>query len=218
MSATGFLPSKHGFAFANCFECGTPVVKIGPLGIGDISRGLCGGMIYLALDYYYQQREVPRELTDDLLFQLRRRLLQSFDIPFGYFRYYEGQWRPDWDLEFAGVRFVDGLPTRNLTVEWPKVKSLLDTGAPVPLGLLQVKTFNLNPWILGLNHQVLAYAYDWNAPLGDASVRIYDPNYPGDDGVSLNLKLDGSVTHSVTGARVRGFFATEYRKPSNATF
>ena len=43
---------------------------------------------------------------------------------------------------------------------------------------------------LWLNHQVLAYGYEWIAPLGDVCIRIYDPNYPGDDTVTLTLKLD----------------------------
>ena len=217
MIATGFLPSKHGFPFANCFACGTPVFQLGPFGIGDVSRGLCGGMVYLALDYFFNHRAVPKELNDELLSQLRHRLLESFDLPFGYLRYYEGQWRPEWDKWFAGVRIVEGLPRRTLAVEWPKVKAVLDAGSPMPLGLVQVQSFNPNPWILGLNHQVLAYGYDWLPPLGDVCIRIYDPNYPGDDAVSLTLTLDDpeaddAVTHSVTGSRVRGFFMTEYRK------
>jgi len=215
---TEFLPSKHGFPFANCFAHGTPVLEIGPFAIGDISRGLCGGMIYLALDYFFSRRTMPPELNDKLLTELRHRLLESFDFPFGYLRYYESQWRPERSVSFAGVTVVEGITRRTLTVEWPKVKALLDAGSPVPLGLVQVKTYNLNPWILGSNHQVLAYMYEWIAPLGDVCLRIYDPNYPSDDTVTLTLKLDDlesgdAVIHSVDGPRVRGFFITAYRKP-----
>ena len=52
IAVQGFLPSTHGFDFANPFPPG-PTIMLGPLdprriGIGDASTGLCGGMVMTA--------------------------------------------------------------------------------------------------------------------------------------------------------------------------
>jgi hypothetical protein len=50
-----FLPSADGFAFANDWPQGPAVtvpLLIGSVGIGNIARGLCGGMVFAALDYW----------------------------------------------------------------------------------------------------------------------------------------------------------------------
>ena len=102
-----------------------------------------------------------------------------------------------------------------LTVEeWPRVQTALDAGQLAPLGL--VKAHSFDPREIGKNHQVLAHAYDL-ADDGTLTLKVYDPNFPGDDGVtlSLNLRSDGAnVVHSREGESVRGFFLTEYRPPA----
>ena len=61
----GFLPSTHGFHFANAWPSG-PTVRLGPLdprwlGIGDASDGLCGGMVYTVGDLYSAGLTAPSD-------------------------------------------------------------------------------------------------------------------------------------------------------------
>ena len=69
--------------------------------------------------------------------------------------------------------------------EWPKVKAELDSGKPVPLGLVTVKS--ADPRELGQNHQVLAWGYELDA--ADLNIYIYDPNLPEDDEVFISLSI-----------------------------
>lgn len=53
-SPQGFLPSRHGFAFVNSWPSEPAVVlttPFGKIGVGNASAGLCGGMVFAALDY-----------------------------------------------------------------------------------------------------------------------------------------------------------------------
>jgi hypothetical protein len=217
---SGFLPSKHGFPFPNSYPPGTPVVTVptpfGKLRIGDAGLGVCGGMAYAAVDLFRSGRPVPPEPSPEVFGYLCRRLLDSFDFPFGFLRYYAWQMRPDASRFLSGVRVLNGVSRLTAVEEWPKVKAQLDAGSPAPLGLVKVRTYSLNPWHLGKNHQVLAYGYALQGET--AEVFVYDPNYPCDDGVSLRFDLTAPdagrpVVHSREGPSVRGFFRTEYRWP-----
>src|SRR6185295_879722 len=51
----GFLPSRNGFRFANSWPAGparTWHLGLVHLGIGDVGRGLCGGMAFAARDRF----------------------------------------------------------------------------------------------------------------------------------------------------------------------
>ena len=113
----------------------------------------------------------------------------------------------------------DGLTRLTVEVEWPQIRALLDAEQPAPLGL--VKAHSFRPIELGKNHQVLAYAYDLDDESGELALKVYDPNYAGDDGVTLTLNVydpmaGRPVTHSREGESVRGVFLTEYRVPASA--
>jgi len=54
-----------------------------------------------------------------------------------------------------------------------------------PLGLIQTKS--ADPLQIGKNHQVLAYGYDPNG--NDLRIKIYAPNHPRDDNVTLSLNI-----------------------------
>src|SRR5207253_3158613 len=93
----GFLPSTCGFRFANAFWAQPlfriPLPGLGELRIGDASRGLCGGMVFAARDYFERGCPPPddREPPDHgspLFGHLVRRLLHSFHLPWGPLRYY----------------------------------------------------------------------------------------------------------------------------------
>ncbi|MFD9733287.1 hypothetical protein [Umezawaea sp. NPDC059074] len=67
LELTEFRPEFHGFRFANSFSTlvfpPIPLLpSIGPFG------GLCGGMTFAALDYFFARRPVPQHTTADLPF------------------------------------------------------------------------------------------------------------------------------------------------------
>src|SRR5262249_58968229 len=99
-----FVPSDDAFAFANDWPA-VPAVSvpllIGSIGIGNAARGLCGGMVFAALDYWHAGVVPPggRPHPGTPLFRfVVRRLIASWRIPAGVARYYRGMWRSDADL------------------------------------------------------------------------------------------------------------------------
>lgn len=194
-----FLPSRHGFRFANAF---TPQ-RLGPLLGGGWTIGLCGGMSFAAMDYFLAGRPVPPHAappeTGWLLHYLVKRQLHSLHLPGGVWRYYRAM-----------------LPGRSrqtlaesVAQEWPRIRRELDAGRPCPVGLIFACT--ANPLQLVQNHQVLAYGYE-QLPGGRIWLRLYDPNYPANDAIALAFggPAHWLPTHSM-GRPVYGFFHTPYR-------
>ena len=96
--------------------------------------------------------------------------------------------------------------------QWHQVKHDLDQGVPSPLGIVTVHSDQLSD--LGLNHQVLAYAYTETA--GSVTVRVYDPNRGQNDDVTIRFDT-GRPTGATTFTHnldidhdVRGFFRSTY--------
>lgn len=214
----GFVPSRHGLPFPNWFPPGTPVVVLptpfGPVPLGNANGGLCGGMVFTAIDLFLLGQPPPPAADPPVVQYLGRRLLDSFNLPFGFLKYYDWQCRPNASRGWAGVTVQAGVSalTRD---EWPRVRAELDAGRLAPLGL--VKAYSYDPRAIGQNHQVLAHGYDLAAD-GTVTLSVYDPNFPGDDGVTLSLNLNAvgaNVIHSREGEPVRGFFLTEYRPPAD---
>lgn len=218
---TAFRPSTHGFRFANCFPSGTPVITVptpfGRIPIGNAAGGLCGGMVYAALDAFFSGTPVPQAdaAGPELIARLGRRLIESWDLPFGVLRYYDWQRRRLADRTFAGVTVEAGLTSLTL-LEWPKLRTALDAGRPVPLGL--VNADSLSPRAAAENHQVLAWGYEWDEPSGDLTVNVYDPNHPLRDDLALRWTTAAdpavglAVRHTNEKRPVRGFFVSEYRR------
>jgi hypothetical protein len=224
----GFVPSKAGFRFANSFPR-VPVRRIGVPGvlsipIGDASNGLCGGMAFAARDYFEADRSPPEDTTppgesSPLFRYLVDRLFDSFDLPVGPARYLElmNPALADGDSVLAQIGIgPHGRAWRMIREEWPKVRTDIDGGHPSALGLVRVKS--LNPLDLKMNHQVLAYGY--SSDDGSLSLRIYDPNRPGDDELTLSLQIShprrpSSIRSTLPGSAVVSFFRVPYssRKP-----
>lgn len=202
---TPFSPRAHGFAFPNTFPSGKPVFRVrtpfGGLPVGDASKGLCGGMVFAALDHHRLGRPLPTDAETPGLFDyLVRRLWASFRLPWGPARIYRWTASPDVSSLTAAA--------------WPKVRAELDAGRPAPLML--IKASSLNPWDLAHNHQVLATGYAID-PGGVVTLTLYEPNYPlagdADEPVELRLAAPGSggpIDHSREGESVRGFFLNPY--------
>jgi hypothetical protein len=215
--ASSFLPSADGFAFTNSWPS-APAVTVptpfGPVGIGNAANGLCGGMVYAALDYWHA-REVPppaRPAPGSPLYEyIVRRLIDSWHLPAGAAEYYLWMNLPDADATATvlgrTVVIQRGVSSRTTEQQWPLIKASLDAGIPAPLGVVTVKS--PNPGALGQNHQVGAYAYTMTGT--EVTVRMYDPNSGQDDDVWI--RFDGSAPFSTNiniAEPVRGFFLTAY--------
>lgn len=220
----GFLPSTHGFRFPNRFPR-VPVRRIGIPGIvsvpiGDASNGLCGGMAFAARDYLEARRPPPQDHSppdeDTPLFRyLVDRLFDSFDLPLGPGRYLElmNPVLPDGDGILSRVGIAPRSRARRMiTEQWPAIRADIDGGHPSALGLVRVKSWNAVD--LKLNHQVLAYGYRLEGGL--LTLRVYDPNRPRDDDITLSLRITdpggpAPVQSTLPGRPVLSFFRVPYR-------
>lgn len=218
----GFLPSTSGFRFANSFPH-VPVRRIGipgvvSLPIGDASNGLCGGMTFAARDYFESERPPPDDTEapgeGPLFDYLVDRLFDSFGLPLGPARYLElmNPLLSDGETLWSRMGVTPhGRTWRMVTQEWPKIRAEIDGGHPSPLGLVKVRS--ANPFDLKRNHQVLAYGYDLVG--SSLTLRLYDPNQPGRDDVTMSLIVASSTLPAVVTATLPGsvfaFFAVGYR-------
>jgi hypothetical protein len=216
-----FLPSRDGFAFPNSWPP-APALRLPPplsrIGIGNAARGLCGGMVFAALDYWHAGRRPPatRPAPGSPLYQfIVRRLIDSWHLPAGVARYYAWMNLPDGDAsrQRRGYQLtVRGLRWRTVTQQWPLVRASIDAGIPAALGVVTMAS--AWPGVLGRNHQVLAYGYALSGRT--VSVAVYDPNSGPDDRVRVcfdtaDASAPAFFEHSLSIAwPVRGFFVTAY--------
>jgi hypothetical protein len=240
----GFVPSADGFAFANAWPAAPAVtvpLLVGSAGIGNAARGLCGGMVFAALDYWHAGVEPParQPAAGTPLYRfIVRRLIDSWHLPSGVARYYRWMLRPDGDSAGAWRRVTGsrhGVARRTISREWPAIRASLDRRVPAALGVVTVAS--ANPLRLGANHQVLACGYSVAGTV--VTLRVYDPNVGPDDDVRIRFDTAGDGPASTAGLAgpastagpdtafahnlglrlpVRGFFLTRYapRRPPAA--
>jgi hypothetical protein len=207
---TGFAAATHGFRFANSFSLTDTVVprslrrKAPFLSLQDIVIGLCGGMCFAALDYFYQPRPIPGAASVD---QLSLELVDYL-------------WRRQWDSLRGGalakvltwtLRQDSSLARSIAGWEIPKLRTNLRDGAPCVLALIRVGGI---AEVMG-NHQVLATGYDFVPETQQMTLRLYDPNFPGEEpAVSMNLSQppEGIRLAESTGETLRGFFVIDYAR------
>ena len=207
----GFLPSTHGFHFANAWPPG-PTVRFGPLdpriiGVGDAADGLCGGMVYTAADLFAAGVPVPpvREpfANGSARFNsIVRRQIQSlawFTVPIRY-----------WLRSALGGSFGGDRASATLDLEWPKAKTEIDAGRLVLIGLIRVAS--LKPCQLTMNHQVMAFGYAEDGR--GVTLDLYDPNWPDRDDVTITIHLDPALRPTSlsqsTGEPLLGWFVLPY--------
>ena len=143
-------------------------------------------MIFTAMDLYHLGLPVPQEHSPPLFAYFARRLIESWNLPFGALKYYDWQRRP---LASRASRdsYRAGLTVRTVEAEWPRIRADLDAGHPVALGVVKVEGWDFRR--IAQNHQVMAYGYDLDEAKNEVTIRIYDPNYPGDE-ATLTLNLE----------------------------
>ncbi len=206
----GFLPSTSAFAFPNSFPPGIPVVTITipplpPIAIGDASNGICGGMVYAAMDFFLSQpRLLPPTSTSlpsggsPFMNYLLARLVDGFALPFGPAsnakRYVDFMSTLDHDTWVSR-----GAPSVIVGHEWPQIKADIDAGRLCPIGLVGgvwVWPTNIAAIVsmLGHCHCVLAYGYDLDAA-NNLTLHVYDPNDPlaYDSTIEMNI---GNPAHT----------------------
>ena len=197
-----------------------PVVEVptpfGTLKLGDASGGVCGGMVFAAVDFYLLNQPAPRERTPELFRYLCRRLLDSWSLPFGVMRYYDWQRRSGATRYWLGTRMGSGVTRLTVIDEWPKIRAAIDTGVPAPLGLVKVQSWRLQE--MARNHQVLCHGYTEADDGSKTALHCYDPNWP-DCNVRLTIDLtapdeEKMIEHSEEGFTVRGIFLTDYARPT----
>src|SRR3954451_6410835 len=150
MARGGFLATTDGFAFTNTWPKQPAVVLDTPFGsvdIGDASKGLCGGMAFAALDYWYADVTAPTAqpaLGVPLYSFLVARIVDSWHVPAGVAQYFQLMNVPDGDQVFRvlgqNVLSQRGLSWRTVVQQWPMIKEDLDAGRPCPLGLVTVRS------------------------------------------------------------------------------
>ena len=221
MGDSPFLPSINGLRFANAWpsdaHIAVRVPGMGNVTVGNATKGLCGGMLFTALDVFatgHQPLPDPRPPAGSPLFRyIVRRHIDSWDLPSGVLKYYHWMNLPDADTNL-GLATLHGVGRRTLEQEWPAIRADLDAGHPSPLGLVTVA--GAQPSRLAQNQQVLAYGYTLAGC--ELTIKVYDPNTDpttGDD-VHLSLSLANPsgttpVTHNASiGGPIRGFFRVPY--------
>ena len=198
---TGFRPSTDGFSFSNTWHDTV-------LGV-VASRGRCGGMVFAALDAFAAGLPLPDSA--------RERTLPAHDSAIARWiwrRQVESVLMPPGANALAFARYTY-LPTTHALGIGPATRKelmplfdLLRSGRPAPLGLVSA----LGLPHIARNHQVLAYAAEFGESA--ALVRVYDPNHPLRDDVTIEVPL--AITPDVAeriGGRVkpwRGFFVEDY--------
>ncbi|HJP88888.1 MAG TPA: hypothetical protein VJ850_07645 [Candidatus Limnocylindrales bacterium] len=186
----GFLPSRNGFRFANRWPSGpawTWQLGLVQLGIGDVGRGLCGGMAFVAADRFTDGAAPPAEegppaFGDPLFREIVSRQVDSFGRAFQV------------PARFAMAAFASDRArlVHTVRVAWPRVRRSIDDGRLAMVGLVRRSGSALVSPDFG--HQVVAYRYE--ASRERVVIGVYDPNHPGDDTVELVLEraADGSVS------------------------
>jgi hypothetical protein len=219
-----FLPSRHGFAFTNAWPAQPAVVLPTPFGrieVGDAAAGLCGGMVFAALDYWHGGVLPPDERPaqgEPLFTYVVQRLVDSWHLPAGVLQYYQWMSLPDGDRGFEAfgrhVVTERGLAWRTVAVQWPQIRADLDHGIPVGLGVVTIAS--AKPRDLALNHQVLAVNYHRADDI--VTMLVYDPNQGQRDDIYIRFQANTPTSptafeHNLDIQHpVRGFFRAAYAR------
>ena len=220
-----FSPSIHGFPFGNAWPH-VPLWRLGVDGlrlpIGDAAKGLCGGMVFAVADLYAAGLPAsgiarPEFGTPGYRYLVRRQVdsLGGILVPARLLSLMRTS-RPRREPLNRGWLGSLGLVQHSrswimASQEWPRIRHELDAGRLAVVILVRV--VGDNPLEMGRNHQVLAYGYDLDGTA--LTLRVYDPNWPLDDDVTLQLDLadpagEVAATYSKPDAPVVCFFRTPY--------
>lgn len=167
-----FKIEENGWKFSNSsfpnFLYKLPIFPY--LRLGKAHRGLCGGMVFSALDYFYAQKAIPKieilEVNDQNSYFkfIVKRLFHSFQ-PKAVLWYYI--------LQLPCIS--DTFRQKHSSKQLQKALLNLSNNKPFPITIILVKSYN--PDKLGQQHQVLLTQILKQNDL-EIHIQVYDPNYP----------------------------------------
>ncbi len=193
---TNFNPLSHGYSFSNRFEFKgfSKIVKIIK---SNFIYGMCGGMVFSAMDYYFDQNKLPgyravNELPLSYTKYLWKRQTQSVSI----------------SVLFKIIKFASFSTSKSIKItiqdELPKILEKLHDGLPAPIVIIRSSLFQ-NPTH---NHQVLVTGYEHNG--SNLDLELYDPNHPQVNPVLSICHYPEYLITQSTGEPVRGIFLNKY--------
>jgi hypothetical protein len=193
---TNFNPLSHGYYFPNRFEF-KGLSRIVKMIKSNFIYGMCGGMVFTAMDYYFDQEKLPGFKAVD-------------ELPLSYTKYL---WKRQTQsvsisvllkiIQFATLPVSKSMQKSTLE-ELPKIIERLNDGLPAPIVIIRSSFFQ-NPTH---NHQVLITGYEDNGSTLD--LEIYDPNHPNlYPRLTIHRKPEYLITQS-TGEPIRGLFLNKY--------
>lgn len=203
MPRTSFSPLKHGFKFENDFA--NPLVDLP--GYGKVeTKGRCGGMAFAALDYYFNNLQVPTNAAlpaDGTLLAdyIYKRLFDSFLAPTAVNFV-------SWTLHADHQTwFYKGVTRWTREDEFPRLKASIDAGTPVAIGVKNVSDLTQ----IGSDHQIVGYGYEDDGA-GNLTVYAYDNNYANEEVRLWTTPGNPHWTHSSSDGNVdfRGWFVEAY--------
>lgn len=192
---TNFNPLTHGYKFANRFEF-KGFKKYSNLIKNKLIYGMCGGMVFTALDSYFDQRNLPKYANPS-------------EIPLNYTKYLWKRQKESVSLSiFLKIMAFAILPEKvviqkSIQKELPKIIDRLSDTLPVPLIIVRSNFFQ-NPTH---NHQVLVTQLEEFD--GEINLVLYDPNHPALL-PSIHINKKNMQIIQSTGEHVRGFFVNKY--------
>ncbi len=193
---TKFTPLTHGYSFPNRFEF-TGFTKIVKFVKSKLIYGMCGGMVFTALDYYFDQRKIPefkavRELPLNYTKYLWKRQTESVSLAV-FVRI----------IQFASFTKSQAIQ-KSIQEELPLILDRVGDGLPAPIVIIRSSLFQ-NPTH---NHQVLVIGFEEKAD--QLELMLYDPNHPR---IQPSLVIRPAPAYSITqstGEPIRAFFLNHY--------
>lgn len=215
MPRTNFDVRTHGFHFSNRFV--NHVIRIPLIGVDLTTKGRCGGMAFASLDHYFARLPISPLSSadfphtgvppdgDPVADYIYGRLLNSFALNAGTFI----SWTQasDHQTQLRGP----GVVRLTKTTEILKLRSKIDTGEPVALGLVRAGPDDTLLTKIGDNHQVVAYGYELSGSV--IRIYVYDNNYP-DEEIELSTDIADmqSYVMSTKDDPWRGLFVESYKR------
>ena len=226
---TNFIPNKHGWKFDNSFDYNMVVRLLGKDHVmkKSVGGGLCGGLCFGAMDYYFQKKKIPNQTTrpeigDRLTNYLTNRQqtsMHGIKVPLKVADWIK---RPNRAHPPFGRHSV-GYYTKK---EIEKAKKEIQAGRPVTIVLVRGRKIFKDAKNA---HQVVAYRYEENTKKKLITFWVYDPNHPQNNNVFVRVQKGFKKNRiEVTAMRKsrntnnwyplsrrykeRGFFVNAYKK------
>jgi hypothetical protein len=205
MPRLNFIPERDGWHFTNSFEN-----RILPGVLFNVStRGLCGGMVMTALDYWRAGIPIPAHEPIDLPVDVN-----GSNLPDEASRLRQYIFDRQMNSLLTSFMFTRWITAPTITAndfhnwaigsEFSIVQQQLSMNRPVMLGL-----WSMTPGSPTSGHQVLCYGWDVN-PI---RLYLYDPNHPDEETVltpespEQGCRVRGATTGSEN--FYRGYFFTD---------